>query len=176
MNSQSKQSRILAVSLSTRGLGYAVVERENKLVDFGKKRFEGDKNAGTLAAIEKLINRNQPDVLVLPEVNAKTARRNNRIKKLHAKVVSLATKHKIRAVNVSRKQLRIKLLGREDGTKHETAELLANQFQDELGKHLPPKRKAWKSEDARMDTFDAVGLAGFFRGKGRQTFNNSDLN
>ncbi len=165
MNSQSNPSRILAVSLSTRGLGYAVVEGENGLVDFGKKRIAGDKNAGTIAAIEKLITRNQPNVLVLPEVNAKTTHRNTRIKKLHAKGVALAKKHKIRVVNISGKQLRIALLGCEEGTKHEMAELLAKQFPDELAKHLPPKRKAWKSEDARMDIFVAVGLATAFVAK-----------
>jgi hypothetical protein len=43
------------------------------------------------------------------------------------------------------------------------AELLAKQFPDELASRLPPKRKAWTSEDARMDIFDAVGLAVVFR-------------
>jgi hypothetical protein len=30
---------------------------------------------------------------------------------------------------------------------------------DELVSRLPPKRKIYKSEDSRMDIFDAVGLA-----------------
>jgi hypothetical protein len=38
-------------------------------------------------------------------------------------------------------------------------ETLAKQFPDELASRLPPKRKIYKSEDSRMDTFDAVGLA-----------------
>jgi hypothetical protein len=32
-------------------------------------------------------------------------------------------------------------------------------FPDELASCLPPKRKLHKSEDSRMDMFDAVGLA-----------------
>ena len=43
------------------------------------------------------------------------------------------------------------------------AELLAQQFPDELAARLPVKRKAWKSEDARMDIFVAVALAVVFR-------------
>jgi hypothetical protein len=37
------------------------------------------------------------------------------------------------------------------------------QFPDELSTRLPPKRKPWKSEDSRMDIFDAVALAVVFR-------------
>ena len=43
------------------------------------------------------------------------------------------------------------------------AEMIAMQFPDELASRLPPKRKPWKSEDARMDIFDAVALAVVFR-------------
>jgi hypothetical protein len=49
------------------------------------------------------------------------------------------------------------------GTKHELAEILAKQFPEELGSRLPPKRKAWMSEDSRMGIFDAVALALVFR-------------
>lgn len=44
------------------------------------------------------------------------------------------------------------------GTKHALAEILAKQFSEELASRLPPKRKAWMSEDYRMDIFDAVAL------------------
>jgi len=55
------------------------------------------------------------------------------------------------------------LLGNPKGTKQEMAELLAKKFPDELASRLPPKRKPWKSEDKRMDIFDAVALAVAFR-------------
>ena len=67
-------------------------------------------------------------------------------------------------VKISGKQVRQLLLGDETGTKQEIAEQLAKQFPDELSSRLPPKRKAWKSEDARMDIFEAVGLALTHRG------------
>jgi hypothetical protein len=43
------------------------------------------------------------------------------------------------------------------------AELLANQFPEELASRIPKKRKAWTSENARMDIFDAVGLVAAFQ-------------
>jgi hypothetical protein len=164
-NQISKQFRSLAVSLSSRGFGYAVMEGDNALILYGKKVFEDDKNAKSLTSIKGIITRNQPDVLVIQDVNAKGTHRAPRIKELHRKVVALAKKHRLKVVKISGTELRGLLLGNEDGTKQEIAELLAKQFPDELALRLPPKRKAWKSEDARMDIFDAVALAVAFRMK-----------
>ena len=159
MNQSAKQSRLLAVSLSTWGFGYAVLEGENSLVDYGNKRINTDKNARSLAHIEKMIVHNQPDVLVLQDVNAKGTHRAPRIKQLHRKIVALAKNRKLKVVEISGTELRRLLLNNEDGIKQEMAEVLAKKFPDELASRLPEKRKAWKSEDARMDIFDAVGLA-----------------
>jgi Holliday junction resolvasome RuvABC endonuclease subunit len=166
MNQTSEQSRILAVSLSTRGFGYAAIEGKNAILDYGKKRINGNKNAGSLAGIEKVMDRNQPEVLVLQDVNnAKGTRRVPRIKKLHSKIVAMAKNKKIKVVRISGTELRGRLLGNENGTKQEMAELLAKQFPDELASQLTPKRKTWKSEDSRMDIFDAVALVVAFRMK-----------
>jgi hypothetical protein len=168
MNQTSKQFRILAVSLSSRGFGFAVMEGNNRLVDYGKKIINEDKNLRSLDAIDKLITRSLPDALVLQDVNARNARgtrRDPRIKELHRKVVALAKKHKLKTVKISGTELRELLLGNERGTKQEMAELLAKQFPDELAPHLPSKRKSWESEDTRMDIFDAVALVVAFRVK-----------
>jgi len=163
MDQTPKQFRILAVSLSSRGFGYAVMEGDNRLVDYRNKVVSEDKNVRSLAHIEKIVTRNQPDALVLQELNAKGTHRAPRIKELHRKVVALAKKRKIRMVKISRTELRSKLLGNPKGTKQEMAETLAKQFPDELAARLPPKRKSWKSEDARMDIFEAIGLAVVFQ-------------
>jgi hypothetical protein len=160
----SKQIRILAVSFSSRGFGYAVIEKENALLDFGKKRIYGDKNASSLASVEKVIARNQPDFLVLQDANrAKGTQRVPRIKELHRKLTVLAKKQQIKVIKITGRELRGLLLDIEDGTKQEMAELLVKKFPDELASLLPPKRAAWMNADSRMDIFDAVGLAIAFR-------------
>jgi RNase H-fold protein (predicted Holliday junction resolvase) len=159
-----KNSRVLAVALSSRGLGYAVMEGQNILIAHGKKVVEGeDKNVKSSTWVEKLIARYQPGVLVLQDVTAKSSRRAPRIKSLHRQIVKSAGKQKIQVKLISGKQVRSLLLGNPKGTKQEIAELLAKQFPDELTSRLPPKRKPWKSEDTRMDIFDAVALAVTFR-------------
>ena len=160
MNQTSKQSRVLAISLSNRGFGYAVMENEKALVEYGKRRITGDKHKASLKGIEKLIIRNEPDLLVLQDVNkAKGTHRVDRIKRLHREIVALAKKHMLKVTIISGWEIRSVLLGNEKGTKQELAELLANMFPDELASRLPPKRKTWMNPDDRMDTFDAVELA-----------------
>jgi hypothetical protein len=159
----NQQFRILAISLSSRGFGYAVMEGNDSLIDYGKKIINKDKNVRVLGHIEKIIIRKRPDVLVLQDVNAKGTYRDPRIKQLDRKIIALAKKCKLKVGKISGAELRSLLLGNAAGTKHEMAELLAKQFPDELASRLPPKRKLWKSEDARMDIFDAVALGVAFR-------------
>ena len=153
----NKQFRIAAVSLSANGFGYAIMEG-GTLLEYRHKVFMTDKSANSFIHIKKLIIRCQPDVLVLHDVNAKGTYRAPRIKALHRKVVALAKRRKLKVTKISRTELRKNLLGNPKGTKQEMAELLAKQFPDELASRIPRKRKAWTSENARMDIFDAVGL------------------
>lgn len=118
-----------------------------------------DKNVRVPEHIEKVIARNLPDVLVLSDVNAEGTYRCRRIKKLDRAVVALAKSRKLKVVKISGTELRGALLSNKAGTKHEMAQLLAKRYPAKLASRLPPKRRAWDSENARMDIFDSVGLA-----------------
>lgn len=155
----SKPFRVLAVAPTTRGIGYAVMEGPDALIDFGCKEVRGDKNIQSLARVEKLIQDFQPGILLLPKVDAKSPRRAPRIKTLHQQIIKAAEKLKLKVALLSASQLRSRIFGNQKGTKHQLAETLAQQFPDELASRLPPKRRAWTNEDRRMDIFDAVALA-----------------
>jgi hypothetical protein len=159
---QNKTVRILAVAPLSRGLGYAIMENPDSLVACGNKVILRDKNAGSLAWVEKFIQFYQPDVLVLPDVNAADTRRAPRIKALHQKIGALARNHQLKVRLISNTRVRERLLGQAKGTKQAVAEALAAKFPAELASRLPPKRRPWMSEDPRMDIFDAVGLAVVF--------------
>ena len=151
--------RILSIALTTGGFGYAVVEGENSLIVYGRKKFEDDKNIRSLVFIKKMIARYQPDILVLYDVNAKGIHRQPRIRELDRQVIKLAIRQNLKTTKISGIEVRRLLLGDPKGTKHDVAEHLAKQFPDELVGRLPPKRKWYNSEDGRMDIFDAVALA-----------------
>lgn len=153
----SQKTRVLAIAPSARGFGYCAMEGQAMLA-CGYKGAKGDKNLHSMAKIERLMKQFLPGVLVLPDVNAKGCRRVPRIKALHREIARLAGAQKCRVALISGKKLRNSLLGNAKGTKHEMAETLARQF-PAIAAKLPQKRRAWDSEDGRMDLFDAVGLA-----------------
>lgn len=167
MKRPRKHFRILAIALSTRGFGFVVMEGQNSLIEWGVKVVDGDKNMQSLARVEKLIAFYQPGVLVLQDVEDKGSRRGPRIKTLHRQIIRTAGKHKLKVASLSRIQLRRLLLSNTKGTKHEMAEMIADQFPNELALRLPAKRRPWKSEDDRMYIFDAAALAVAFRMRGR---------
>ena len=97
-----KNSRILAVALSSRGFGYAVMEGQNEFIAHGHKIVEReDKNVKSSIWVENLIARYQPGIMVLQDVAAKGSRRAPRIKSLHRQIVKLAGKHKIQVKHFS---------------------------------------------------------------------------
>jgi hypothetical protein len=154
--------RILAIAPLSRGLGYAVMEGPDHLLACGNKAILRNKNARALAWVKKFIQFYQPDILLLPDVNAADTRRAPRIKTLHRNIVTLAKRQQLTARLISVTQVRVQLFGTPKGTKQAVAEALAKTFPVELALRLPPKRRPWMSEDPRMDIFDAVGLAAGF--------------
>lgn len=160
----NQTKRVLAVSLSSRGFGFACMEGKNRLVDYGNKTFyEQFKNAWLLAKATKIIERNAPDVLVLQDMPARDKNRPKRIRDLHCQLAALDKARKIPVVKITGTQVRLALLNNEQGTKHDLAKHLATLFPAELSIRLPPKRKAWMNEHPRMDTFDAIGMAVAYR-------------
>jgi len=156
--------RLLALVLTSRGLGYAVLEGEASLIESGRASVRnGDKNTQCLAKVEKLSALYRPDALILEDVAAKGSRRHPRIERLHRELEAFAKKCKLTVNIVSGQQVRRLLLGNEHGTKQEMAEVLAKRFPIELAFRIPPKRRLWESADSRMDIFDAVGLAVAYR-------------
>ena len=159
----SRDFRILAIALSAKGFGFVVMERQKTIIEYGRRKADGDKNAQSLTKFEKLLSYYRPGVLVLQDVEVKGSRRASRIKTLNRQIKGVAEKQKIEVKLLSGKELRSSLLGNPKATKQEMAEMLAAQFPDELASRLPPKRKPWQGEDSRMDIFDALALAAVFR-------------
>jgi Holliday junction resolvasome RuvABC endonuclease subunit len=153
-----KYPRILAIAPSTRGFGYAVLEGHNILVDWGVRSIKGDKNAGSIEKVEKMIALYEPQVMVLEDTGAKESRRSPRIQALTKQLIAVAESRTIKVALFPRKQVRQVFFADGCGTKHALAEIIARQFPEELGFRLPPKRRPWMSEDSRMDIFDAVAL------------------
>lgn len=149
---------ILALTPSTHGFGYAVLDQDQHLVDWGVKRVLGkDKNRPSLAKSEQLMAHYLPSQLVMWKCAG--TRRADRIKSLSAEIVTVADRRGIKVSLFSRQQVKSAFGLSEATTKHELAKAVVRLFPEELSQRLPPKRKLWMSEDVRLDIFDAVALA-----------------
>jgi RNase H-fold protein (predicted Holliday junction resolvase) len=160
---QPKHFRILAIAPSTRGFGFAILEGQETLVDWGVKTVRGDKNVQSLAKVEELIAHYQPGVLVMQDASAKGSRRSPRIKTLSQQIIKLAATRNVGVKLFSRDRVMKTFMADSQWTKHALAEIIAKRFPEQLGTHLPPKRKPWMSEDSRMNIFDAMALILAFR-------------
>ena len=163
MNTHNHGStRVLGISLSTRGVGFALMEGESNLIDWGLRVVKGDKNARCLSHVGNLITRYEPTIIALEDTLSAGVRRVSRVHALSQEIVQLARSHNIRVKVFTRKHIRSGLLRNPNGTKHAVAEQLAARFQGEIGFRLPRKRRCGKNADSRMDVFDAVALADVF--------------
>ncbi len=159
MTNNTKYPRILGIAPTSRGFGFAVLEGDGTLVDWAVKSGKGDKNTDCLREVKAMFQRYEPGMIVLEDASAECSQRSPRIRKLIQELVSLSSKHGIKAELFSREEVKRVFLSDGDGTKHDVAEAVAKMFPEELSSRLPPKRKPWMSEDYRMGIFDAVALS-----------------
>jgi hypothetical protein len=157
INGVVKYPRILAVALSTRGFGFAVLDGVDTLVDWGVKSVSGDKNAGSISKLEALLSHYNPEVIVLEDFIAR--KRAPRIRRLARSILTQAGNKDVKITLFTRKEMREAFSDTGQSTKQGRAAFIAQKFPDEIGFRLPPKRKPWMSESYSMDIFEAVALA-----------------
>ena len=151
------QKRILAIYPSSRGFGFSVLEGRDRLIDWGVVQTKDDKHRRTIARVTRFMARYTPDEVVT-EDPMKSPYRSARIRKLLAGVQDLAVMKRVQWRGVSRGQVRETFRTSGPVTKYRIAQGIAGHF-PELASRLPPPRKPWMSEDARMAIFDAVAVA-----------------
>src|ERR1017187_4466653 len=116
-----KYPRILAITPSARGFGYAVLEGHKQLVDWGVRSVNGSKNAGCIKKVEELIVHYDPQVMALEDTATKGSRRSPRIKAITKRLVAMAENRNIRVALFSQKRVRRVFFGDAAGTKHALA-------------------------------------------------------
>ena len=150
--------RVLALHVTTRGFAFCLFDGPGTLYDWGIKRVSRQyKNKESLAAIEHLIVRYDPHVLVIEDVTETTSKRVSRVRNLYREIEKLADRA---SVETYAYPWQIVFSVFKDGnpqTRHDIAVMLAEIFPS-IRRRLPPKRKAWFSPDSRQALFDAAAL------------------
>lgn len=161
-HSRSQSHRMLAIAPSSRGFGFAVMESEGVLIDWGVKSVSGSKNAQSVDQIGSLITQYEPTQVVFEDLLSPGVRRAPRIHALIGDIAELAVQKGVKIKRIKRQHVRRSLFQKGKATKQTIAEELGRRYPNELGFSVPGKRKPWMSQDYRMDMFDAVALAECF--------------
>src|SRR5262249_37834585 len=120
-----------------------------------------DKNARCLTRIASLLALHTPDVLVLQDTSERGTLRASRIQELNRRTAELADEYGILVRTYSRSQVLDYFAELGGVTKQGIAETIAKHI-PALSLYVPPVRKPWMSENARMGIFDATALVWLF--------------
>jgi len=151
------QRRVLAIDPFSRGVGFAVLEGDDALVDWGIRSTGRADNERSARVIHKLITRLRPDVLVFEDWDSDASRRCGRVELLLKRIAAEEGARVLVRVVAPRE---IRRIGPRPlaATKYGRASILAERF-PEVRAYLPPMRKPWMPEDDRMAIFDALSFA-----------------
>jgi hypothetical protein len=149
----------LAIYFSTRGSSFVLFEGTLSPYDWGIFEVRGPrKEAKCRRKIMELFDRYKVDVLVLQNTGPQGTRRASRLMTLNAAVEAAARQHAIPVSKYSRADVYSTFAPAGFSNKQALAELIAKHI-PAFERHVPPPRKPWKSEDAKMALFDAAALA-----------------
>lgn len=156
---KSARHRVL-MSLYPNCHGFAyVVFDGSALFDWGMSDVRGRlKNKNCLRRIAKLLDRYEPDILVLRDATRLITPRDRRVAVLIEAIEELASRTPAITAQVSREQVRDAFAHLVPPTRLAVVEAIARHI-PQLESFVPPIRKIWESEDRRMGLFDAAALA-----------------
>jgi hypothetical protein len=159
MSTTRRHDLVLAVYPNTRGFAFVLFEGSLAPVDWGIVKVSSEeKNRDSIRRIAQLLGRFTPEALVLQDMSENGARRARRIRDLNEAIGLLAETQGVPVFRYSRGKEREHFASFGMSGKRGIAEAIAKQI-PMLARFLPPVRKIWMSEDARMGLFDATALA-----------------
>jgi hypothetical protein len=150
--------RILAIDPRRYGFGWAVLEGEDLLVDWGMRDHATKITERVLAHVAVLIQRYAPHVIVVENTRNHRCLRRKRARALIREIALLAPHTEVRLVRVSAARIHQHFLALGAKNKDAVARIIADRF-PELESLVPPRRKMWLPERDRMAVFDAVAMA-----------------
>ncbi|MCI3133121.1 hypothetical protein [Phenylobacterium aquaticum] len=150
------KSLTLGVCPNGRGFGWIAFEAPFAAYDWGLVFVRGDKNRRSMRAFENLLDRLQPETLVLEATNPKV-QRTVRMESLHQAMAAAAQARNIEVAVYPRDDVLRCYATVGARTRQEVAEAVARQI-DVLAHKLPRTRGDWRSQDRRMALFSAAAL------------------
>jgi hypothetical protein len=147
---------VLVIYFNTRGFAFVLFEGHLSPFDWGICEMRGPrKHRRCLARVIKILDRYQPDFLVIRDTSRQT--RTPRIANLNNAICEMAVQRHIPIYAYNRDHIRDAFEPAGVLDKQSLAELIAKHI-PAFERYVPPPRKPWMSEDPRMGIFDAAAL------------------
>ena len=154
-----QNQRVLAVDPYDQGLGFAVLEGPEELIDWGLKHAENRSGARYMEFLAKLVRRYEPDILITEDGARQGSSRHLRSRLTLRRIVQFAKRRRLRVRTYSRAAVEDTFaLVDASKNKHQIATMIADWF-PELAPRLPGPQKPWTGENRTMNVFDAVSFA-----------------
>ena len=159
MTGLRKGELVLAICPFSRGIAFTLFEGPLSPIDWGIKEVRtSDRNTKALAVAIALIERLQPDVVVLEDYSRGHGHKSPRVRRLHRLIANYADGQAIEVIQFSKAGVRLCFADVGARTRYEIAQSVAARVHA-LSHRLPPVRRIWMSEDPRMSLFDAAAIA-----------------
>lgn len=158
--------RILALTSTSKGVAFALLEASQGLADWGLLHVRVADVGHALSRVLALAADHAADLVVVEDWSEPRSRRRDVARVFLVTLLSACEERALGTARASRAEARLRFTGRSTSSKFALAQAVATRF-PELAHRLPPKRKAWMSEDPRFAIFEAVALASLAAGPDR---------
>jgi hypothetical protein len=149
-------SLTLGVALTRQGFSWIAFDGPLHIYNWNSPSPRDDKNRKCVREFERLIDRLQPELIVLEDLTLETFR-SKRVLQLHQLFLASAREHHIDIVCYRREHVRSCFSTVGATTHQEIAEAIARQFPD-LSHRIPRKRRSWECSGRRLGLFCAAAL------------------
>lgn len=158
MRGRESSELVLGIYPFSRGVAFALFEGPLSPIDWAVKDIRGDRrNELVFETCKALIDRSQPDALVLRGYQPRTVGRIQRVRRVEQMISTYAAGQAIESHRYTREEIRACFRASGAVTRYEIAQAIAAHV-PALSHRLPPMKKLWQSEDRRMGLFDAASL------------------
>ena len=161
MHPDSLDCRMLAIFIRSQRFGFAVLDGQMSLLDWGIVFYQRNNSVRVAAATRKMVSLLTlfaPFVVVVGRARLSNVRNTSGVRSIFKSIRREASIRFIPLHVIKQADVRNAFRDFHAKSKDEVASVLVRMFPKILWK-LPPKRKIWKAGHPRMPMFDAVALA-----------------
>ena len=151
-----KPTKVLGVHPTCKGMGWVVLEGQGQPSDWAVVRSTDNRRC--IAHIEGFLDPQLVACVVFEEFSGRAAQRGIRVQHLCSEIVRLAKAAGIVSHVYSRSTIQAHFASVGPASRYDIAKVVAKQLSG-FDHRLPPRRRPWMGEDARLALFDAAAIA-----------------